>query len=124
MFTTNIKPPGFLLVIAIIIGLVMIGKFAMFSTQYEKKVVRDCKVVKLQQQNIISGDNQSMKTDIRYLVITDKETFVCESSLLNGKFNNSDIFFRLKEDSTYTFQVCGIGKTAFTDYRNILDIVK
>jgi hypothetical protein len=65
-----------------------------------------------------------MKTEIRYLVITDKETFVCESSLLNGKFNNTDIFYRLKKDSTYNFKVSGTGKSAFTEYRNILEILK
>ena len=96
----------------------------MTTTQYQKQIVRNCKVIKLQQQNKISGTGGEMQTDIRYLVVTNKETFICENSMLNGKFNNSDIFFRLKEDSTYTFEVCDIGKTAISDYRNILDIVK
>ena len=82
--------------------------------------VQNCKIMDLQQQQIVKGSKDNIKTEIRYLVITDKETFVCESSLLNGKFNNSDIFWRLKKDSTYTFEVAGIGKTAMTDYRNIL----
>ena len=85
--------------------------------------VRDCKVIKLQQQQIISSSDGSVSTEIRYLIITDKETFICESSLLNGKFNNSDIFWRLKEGETYSFKVCGMGKTALTDYRNVLEVL-
>jgi len=86
-------------------------------------IVRDCKVIKLQQQQIISSSDGSVSTEIRYLIITDKETFICESSLLNGKFNNSDIFWRLKEGDTYTFKVCGMGKSMLTDYRNILEVL-
>lgn len=86
------------------------------STKIDK--VGPCKVVELQQQQLI----KEKTTEIRYLVITDKETFVCESSLINGKFNNSDLFYHLKKDSTYTFKVCGFGKGPATDYRNILEI--
>lgn len=63
-----------------------------------------------------------MSTEIRYLVITYKETFICESSVLNGKFDNSDVFFHLVKDSTYTFNVEGYGKSMFYDYRNILSV--
>lgn len=86
-------------------------------------IVRDCKVIKLQQQQIISSSDGSVSTEIRYLIITDKETFICQSSMLNGKFNNSDIFWRLKEGDTYTFKVCGMGKSALTDYRNVLEVL-
>ena len=57
---------------------------------------------------------------MRYLVLTDKETFICAPSFLNVKFNNSDIFFRLKEGQRYHFRVSGFGKGMLTDYRNIL----
>lgn len=87
------------------------------------EVVTNQKVIKLQQQNLIKGSG-SVDTEIRYLIITDKETFICKNSLLNGKFNNSDIFFRLKEDSIYTFKVCGVGKNIFSDYRNILEVIE
>ena len=59
---------------------------------------------------------------MRYLVVTDKETFICGPSMLNGKFNNSDIFFRLKVGEKYHFKVAGFGKTMFTDYRNIIEM--
>lgn len=65
---------------------------------------------------------EEKQTNYRYLVITDKGTFICDSSWLNGKFNNSDEFYRIKKDSTYTFTVCGWGKTFLTDYKNILEV--
>jgi hypothetical protein len=45
-------------------------------------------------------------------------------ALLIGKFNNSDIYWHLKEDSTYTFKVAGVGRSMITEYRNILEVVK
>lgn len=79
--------------------------------------VTNCKVLDLQQQQII----KKTTTDIRYLVITDKETFVVKNSLINGKFNNSDVFFRLKKGAYYTFMVSGKGKSFLFDYKNILE---
>lgn len=74
----------------------------------------------LQQQQKISGSKNNVTTKIRFLVVTDKETFVVESSVFNWKFNNSDLFYRLEKGAKYDFEVAGIGKGAFTDYRNIL----
>lgn len=83
--------------------------------------VENCKVIELQQQQLIQGADGTIKTQIRYLVVTDKGTFVCKNSLLNAKFNNSDLFWKLKKDSVYTFRVSGFGKSFITDYRNILN---
>jgi len=106
----------FMLIILIVLGSLWISVANSTRIAYV-----DCSVIKLQQQNIINGSDKNVSTDIRYLVITDKETFICESSILNGKFNNSDIFFRLKENQKYRFKVSGIGKSFFTDYRNIIE---
>ena len=86
--------------------------------------VENYKIIDLQQHQIVSGTDGDIRTEMRYLVVTDKETFICENSILNGKFNNSDIFFRLKKDSIYNFKVVGFGKGFFTDYRNIIEIKK
>lgn len=96
--------------------------FAVFG-QSKITVINNCKVLDLQQQQIIQGQGNSINTEIRYLIITNKGTFISETSALNGKFNNSDIFFNLKKDSTYTFKVCGLGKSAVSDYQNILEIL-
>jgi hypothetical protein len=106
----------------ILIALIIVGSLFVSVNNSTKIGYVDCEVIKLQQQNIINGSENNVFTEIRYLVITDKETLICESSMLNGKFNNSDIFFRLKENKKYRFKVCGIGKSFFTDYRNILEV--
>ena len=86
------------------------------------ETINDCKVIDLQQQQLISGSRNNVSTSIRYLVVTDKETFICERSILNGKFDNSNVFFSLKIDSTHNFKVCGLGKSLLFDYRNILKV--
>ncbi len=109
----------------IIIGLILtlltgVVTFSVWN-QLNVSTVENCKILELQQQSLIKGSDGNISTEIRYLVITDRETFICENSLINGKFNNSDIYWHLKKDSTYTFKVAGIGKSIITDYRNILD---
>jgi len=59
-------------------------------------------------------------TEYRYLVHSAQETFVVESNFLQLTFNNSERFFQLEENKTYKVTVTGIGKTFFTDYRNIV----
>lgn len=95
-----------------------------FHNQLKTEVVHNHRVIKLQQQSIVKGSESAVSTEIRYLIVTDKETFICESSVMNGKYNNSDIFWKLKEDSTYSFKVAGYGKSFFYDYRNILEVIK
>lgn len=104
--------------------LMLVAVFFSSCSSFEVNTVESCKVIDLQQQQLISGTKDNMSTQIRYLVITDKETFICESSLINGKFDNSNIFFHLKKDSIYTFKVEGYKKSFIYDYRNILEVVK
>jgi len=85
------------------------------SINYVEATVKDL----VSQQNI-SGSKDNMTTNFRYIVITDKETFIVENSILNGKFDNSNLFFRLEKDKKYKFKVSGFGKGFLTDYRNIL----
>lgn len=108
-----------LVIIGIILTLVI-----NLADQTNVEIVNECTVIELQQQQLISGTNGDLNTEIRYLVVTDKETFVCETSFINNKFNNSDIFWRLEKGKTYNFRVSGFGKTVITQYRNILEIVK
>lgn len=84
---------------------------------------KDVKVLKLEQQSLMKGSKESIHTEIRYLVITNKGTFVCESNAFEGKFNNSDIFYRLEEGKTYPkIKVSGYGKGFFYDYQNIIEV--
>lgn len=104
----------------LILGTISLGVY----NDTKISVVENYKVIELQQQQLITGGKDNMSTEIRYLVITDKETFICENSILNGKFDNSNIFWHLKKDKTYTFKVCGVGKGFIFDYRNILEVVQ
>lgn len=101
----------------IAIVLVVLVIFVRSCTTFKTERVTS-KVVTTQALPIIGKQT----TEYRYLVVTDKETFIVESAWLHGKFNNSDIFWRIKTDSTYTFKVAGYGKTFVTDYRNILEV--
>lgn len=100
--------------------IIFAGVFGFKSCGSLKHDTLTTKVIDLQQQQLVSSSG----TKIRYVVVGENETFICESSPLNFKFANSDIFLRLKKDSTYTFDVCGFGKTFMTDYRNILSYKK
>lgn len=86
-------------------------------------IYNNVKIIDKQQQQLITGSGNNISTEIRYLVITDKGTFICESNIFQGKFNNSDIFWHIKKDSTYAnMKVSGFGKSFFFDYQNILEI--
>lgn len=108
-------------IIPTIIVIVLLIGFSLMCIEWTVGTVT-VKVTDLQSQQLVSGSKDNLSTKIRYLVITDSETFVIENNYLMFKFNNSDIYYRLKKDSTYTFKASGIGKTLLTDYRNILKI--
>ena len=112
--------PFIIIFIILIIGSIIFS----VSNQTKVEIIKDCKVIELQQQQLINGRGENLRTEIRYLIITDKETFICENSLFNGKFNNSDLFWRLKKDSTYNLKVAGHPKSFIYDYRNVLEIIK
>lgn len=101
-----------LVIIAFVVGILTF--YIKDATTTE--VVESCKVIRLIDQPQYSKHGTSQ----RYIVVTDKETFIVESAILQGKFDNSNIFYNLKEGRTYTFKVAGIGKGFLTDYRNIL----
>lgn len=105
-----------LLFVCLFLGALGISIFS----QLTHNEVRGCVILDLQQQQKISGGSSNVSTEIRYLIITDKETFVSKNSFLNWKFNNADIFFHLERGKKYDFKVAGIGKGVLTDYRNIL----
>ncbi len=106
----------------IIIGIIIVSAIATNIAGSMKTEIIYGKVIAKQIQQKISGSGNDLKTEIRYIVATDKETYVVENSVINLKFNNSDIYMRIDTGKSYTFKVCGWGKTMITDYRNILSI--
>lgn len=108
-----------LLLFLVVFALLFIGYI---YNKTNSQIVQD-KVIKLVEHPVIGGSPDNPKISYRYLVVCEKETFIVESNIFKGKFNNSDVFYRLKEGETYTFKVTGIGKSFVSDYRNIIDIV-
>jgi hypothetical protein len=82
------------------------------------KEVVSVKVVHKERVAYGSGKNTSHK----YLVYTDTETFECTDILVKGKFNSSDIYGKMRIDSTYTINVYGYRLPYFSYYRNIISI--
>lgn len=65
-----------------------------------------------------SGDN----IESFYLVYTDKGTMKLEDDVLRGNWYSSDVYGRLKNDSTYTFTVSGYRFGFFSMYPNIIEV--
>lgn len=81
-----------------------------------RDTVRDVVVTGKERIVESSGD----KTSSRYLIFTKQETFENTDSMFALKFNSSDLYGRLKEGMTCTFQVTGWRVPFLSSYRNIL----
>lgn len=57
-----------------------------------------------------------------YLVYTDKGTFKLEDDLFRGNFYSSDVYGKLKQDSTYTFKTAGYRIGWMSEYPNIIEV--
>jgi hypothetical protein len=57
-----------------------------------------------------------------YLVYTDKGTMKLEDDLFRGNFYSSDVYGRLKQDSTYTFKTSGYRIGFMSSYPNIIEV--
>lgn len=58
--------------------------------------------------------------DAKYLVFTDSEVFEDTDSILNGKFNSSDLYGQLENGKTYNCKVYGYRMPFFSSYRNLV----
>lgn len=72
----------------------------------------------LDKENVVANEHS------QYLIFTDKEVFVNEDSLLEGKFNSSDFYRDIHVDQCYTFEVYGWRIPVFSSYRNIATFTK
>ena len=57
-----------------------------------------------------------------YVVYTDKGTFKLEDDIFRGNFYSSDVYGKLKEDSTYTFKTTGYRIGWMSQYPNIVEV--
>lgn len=67
-------------------------------------------------ERVVSQGGKSAK----YLVFADEGTYENVDSLLNGKWNSSDIYGQIKPGHTYKCLVYGWRNQFFSDYPNIL----
>lgn len=110
------------IIIIVIIGILTISIISVLDS-CNITTYNNVKIIDKEQQQIIKGSKDNLSTNIRYLIITDKGTFICESNILQGKFNNSDIYYHIKKDSIYSeIKVSGYGKGFIFDYQNIISI--
>lgn len=83
--------------------------------------IKNYKVIRLVKEKEIHGSKAQIITTFKYIVVTDKETFLCENSFYNSKYDNANTFYHLQEGKCYDFKVSGYGKSFFFTYRNILE---
>jgi hypothetical protein len=57
-----------------------------------------------------------------YLVYTDKGTFKLEDDMFRGNFYSSDVYGKIKQDSTYTFKTSGYRIGWMSSYPNIIEV--
>lgn len=104
----------FLLAITLITALTVYIRNVMITDEF---IVR---VTDLEKQ-ITTHDGH---TTVRYLIVTEDETFINVNSLYFNKYDNDALFHGLQLDSLYHFKVQGIGKGLFCNYRNLLSYSK
>ncbi len=69
-------------------------------------------------------DNDGDKVVSKYMIFTENEVFENTDAPLLMKFNSSDLYNKLKVDSTYTVKVYGFRIPFMSQYRNIIKIEK
>ena len=102
-----------LLVVLIIIGSIV---FNIFS--YVKVDTVRAKVEGKERITEKEGDN----INSFYLIYTDKGTLKLEDDLLRGNFYSSDVYGKIKQDSTYTFKTSGYRNGFLSSYPNVIEV--
>jgi hypothetical protein len=100
-------------IIILVIGSVSFKIISYFHTEtFTTKVTSKERITKK------SGDN----IESFYLVYTDKGTLKLEDDVLRGNWESSDVYGKLKNDSSYTFTTTGYRFGLFSMYPNIIGV--
>jgi len=102
-----------ILVVAIIIGGIVFNISA-----YNNVETVTAKVEGKERITENSGDN----IESFYLVYTNKGTFKLEDDMFRGNFYSSDVYGKLRQDSTYTFKTAGYRIGFLSSYPNIIEV--
>lgn len=99
------------LAVVAVIGVLLIGwaLYYAYGTKHEETFVIKDKITK-----------RNHEGDDKYLIYTNKGTFEDTDTLLNMKFNSSDVYGQLEKGKTYTCTVNGFRVPLFSSYKNIL----
>lgn len=101
-----------------LVGLIIVGAIAFQISAYNNVETLTAKVEGKERVTQKSGDN----FESFYLVYTDKGTFKLEDDLFRGNFRSSDVYGRLRQDSTYTFKTAGYRIGLLSSYPNIIEV--
>lgn len=104
--------------ITILVVAIIIGGIAFGITGYAHVTEVKVKVEGKERITEQSGDN----IESFYLVYTDKGTFKLEDDLFQGNFYSSDVYGKIKQDSTYTFKTSGYRIGFLSSYPNIIEV--
>jgi hypothetical protein len=104
--------------IIILVVVFIIGIIAFDISSYGHVETITAKVEGKERITEKSGDN----IESFYLVYTDKGTLKLEDDLLRGNFYSSDVYGKLKQDSTYTFKTSGYRIGFVSSYPNIIEV--
>lgn len=99
---------GAIAALAVVLGAPTLAVYKAYGTKETVTVTVTEKTVK-------RTDN-----DDQYMIFTEGEVFKNTDALLNGKFDSSDLYGKIKAGSTCTFKVNGWRIPFFSAYRNIL----
>jgi hypothetical protein len=102
------------LVVLFLIGSMTFKIVSYFHTETFKAKVTS-------KERIVETDDDN-KIESFYLVYTDKGTLKLEDDVLRGNWESSDVYGKLKNDSSYTFTTTGYRFSLFSIYPNIIEV--
>jgi len=104
--------------IIILVVVIFIGIVAFDIKSYNNVETIVAKVDGKERITEKAGDN----IESFYLVYTDKGTFKLEDDMFRGNFYSSDVYGKLRQDSTYTFKTAGYRIGFMSSYPNIIKV--
>ena len=107
--------PIVIFILVVIVGLGVAG-FALKGTGNDRIVT-----IHVTDKERVCSDGNS---DCKYLIYADEGTFKNVDSILNWKFNSSDVYGEIKRDHTYKVKVEGFRAGVLSEYPNIIDVLE
>jgi hypothetical protein len=104
--------------IFILAGVIIVGSITFGIKSYSHTETISAKVEGKERITEQNGKH----LDSYYLVYTNKGTLKLEDDLFRGNFYSSDVYGKLRQDSTYTFKTSGYRIGFISSYPNIIEV--